>query len=203
MTDILQTGFLISLVGIIVVFLVLALVWFFLELASHLLNAHPLEPETDSSNAPNESNRSSSPPASDSNIKDVIRKAVAMREHIDENSVHVVNYKIIGYSDQESLVCNGNRTCSGQNNTDSSAQTSPANAKAPEGSKSIQAPMPGKILGVNVKKDQQVKQGDVLCVLEAMKMENEILAPSDCRILDIHVREGSSVKSGDLLISVE
>ena len=60
--------------------------------------------------------------------------------------------------------------------------------------------MPGNILKVNVSQGQAVKAGDVLVVLEAMKMENEIMAPVDCRIASVKVQKGASVNSGDVLI---
>ena len=76
------------------------------------------------------------------------------------------------------------------------APAAPAAPKAPTapvaGSKPITAPMPGTILSV--------KSGQVLIVLEAMKMENEIMAPVDCRIASVKVQKGASVNSGDVLI---
>ena len=67
----------------------------------------------------------------------------------------------------------------------------------------ISAPMPGTIVGVNVKVGDNFKRGQVLLVLEAMKMENEILAPRDGRILNINTQKGSNVNSGDVLIAFE
>lgn len=64
---------------------------------------------------------------------------------------------------------------------------------------SIQCPMPGTILSVNVKEGQAVKKGDVLFILEAMKMENEIMAGCDCVVSKIIVLNGASVKTGDIL----
>ena len=75
-------------------------------------------------------------------------------------------------------------------------------ASGATGSVVIKAPMPGNILKVNVSVGDEVKKGDVLCILEAMKMENEILAPQDGTIASIHVSKGSSVNSGDLLVSM-
>ena len=72
----------------------------------------------------------------------------------------------------------------------------------PMGSLKIAAPMPGTILGVKVKSGDLVKKGEVLIILEAMKMENEIVSPSDGTISAIMVAKGSSVKTGDVMISL-
>lgn len=86
---------------------------------------------------------------------------------------------------------------------------SPAPAKttapkaAPAGAKTILAPMPGKILGVNVKKGDAVKRGDVVCILEAMKMQNEIMASQDGKIADIQVTVGQTVSTGDVIIIID
>ena len=71
-----------------------------------------------------------------------------------------------------------------------------------EGSVKIAAPMPGKILAVKANIGQAVKRGDVVMVLEAMKMENEITAPQDGTIAGINVAVGDSVESGDTLASL-
>lgn len=82
----------------------------------------------------------------------------------------------------------------------------PAPAAAPkataEGEK-IEAPLPGNILNVNVSAGQTVKKGDVLLVLEAMKMENEIMAPKDGKVLEVTVAKGAAVNTGDVLAVME
>lgn len=67
----------------------------------------------------------------------------------------------------------------------------------------IKAPMPGIILGVDVKEGQEVKEGDTLLILEAMKMENAIAAPKDGSIKAIHIKAGASVDKGALMIEME
>ena len=62
--------------------------------------------------------------------------------------------------------------------------------------------MPGTILDVRVKVGDSVKQGDVVMILEAMKMENEILAPCDGTIADVRVQKSSTVDSGALLVVI-
>jgi glutaconyl-CoA decarboxylase len=67
---------------------------------------------------------------------------------------------------------------------------------------SVNAPMPGTILKVNVQNGQAVKEGDVLVVLEAMKMENEILAPKTGTVTQVLVSKGSSVETGAPMVVI-
>ena len=71
------------------------------------------------------------------------------------------------------------------------------------GSESVKAPMPGTILAISVMPGAAVVKGQVLCILEAMKMENEIVSPRDGIVAGISVAKGSSVNAGDPLISLE
>ena len=73
-------------------------------------------------------------------------------------------------------------------------------AAAPVAGEAVTAPMPGNILKVNVTAGQAVKEGDVLVVLEAMKMENEILAPKACTVKQVLVSKGSTVDTGAALV---
>ena len=77
----------------------------------------------------------------------------------------------------------------------------PAPVAAPAGAgEAVAAPMPGTILKVNVAAGQAVKAGDTLCVLEAMKMENEIKAPKAGTVSTVAVQKGASVNTGDALV---
>ena len=69
-----------------------------------------------------------------------------------------------------------------------------------QGAVKVNAPMPGKILKVNVNAGAAVKKGDVLLVLEAMKMENEICAPQDGTVATVECAAGDSVESGKVLV---
>ena len=83
---------------------------------------------------------------------------------------------------------------------DAAAPAAPApTAAAPAGGESISSPMPGNILDVRVSAGQSVKKGDVLMILEAMKMENEILCPCDGKVTALNVTKGTTVESGTLL----
>ena len=75
----------------------------------------------------------------------------------------------------------------------------PAASSAPAAGEKVTAPMPGTILSVNVQNGAAVKKGDVLFILEAMKMENEINSPCDGTILSVNTSKGSAVESGTLL----
>ncbi|NMA35133.1 MAG: biotin/lipoyl-binding protein [Clostridiaceae bacterium] len=86
----------------------------------------------------------------------------------------------------------------------------PAPATAPKaapagstGSVKVTAPMPGTILNIVASVGDKVKRGQVLLILEAMKMENEIVAPSDGTVTSINVTSGTSVNAGDLLVSLD
>ena len=73
-------------------------------------------------------------------------------------------------------------------------------AAAPVAGDAVTAPMPGNILDVKVKVGDTVKAGTVLCVLEAMKMENEIPAPKDGKVAQVVVTKGATVGAGDTLV---
>lgn len=82
------------------------------------------------------------------------------------------------------------------------APAAPA-AAAPAGGEKVCSPMPGTILSVNVKAGDSVKKGDVLAILEAMKMENEIMAPHDATVAAVHVNKGESVDTGAAIVSLQ
>ena len=80
--------------------------------------------------------------------------------------------------------------------------SAPTPAPAAAGEGAVTAPMPGKILRILVKEGEQVKTGQGLLVLEAMKMENEIPAPKDGVVKKILVKEGDTVDTGQPLIEL-
>jgi biotin carboxyl carrier protein len=90
-----------------------------------------------------------------------------------------------------------------QTNTPAASQAvkpAAAPAQVREGAEAIAAPMPGTIVDILVQAGAQVKSGQTLIILEAMKMQNEILATHDCTVAEVHIAKGASVNAGDLLI---
>ncbi len=84
-------------------------------------------------------------------------------------------------------------------------KAAPVKAAAPagaQGSVKVNAPMPGKILKTVAAAGQAVKKGEVLLILEAMKMENEIVAPQDGTVASINVAVGDSVEAGAVLATL-
>ena len=83
-------------------------------------------------------------------------------------------------------------------------KSAPAPAPAPvnAGSSSIKAPMPGTINAVKVTAGESIKKGQVVAVLEAMKMENEIMAPEDAVGASVAVSQGQSVNTGDVIVTL-
>ncbi len=85
------------------------------------------------------------------------------------------------------------------------APQKPVPAKKPSGSvgaTKITAPMQGKIVDVKVNEGQSINEGDVVAILEAMKMENEVVAPKGGTVSSVNVSAGQSVQTGDLIVSL-
>ena len=78
-----------------------------------------------------------------------------------------------------------------------------APVSAPAGGEQVTSPMPGNILAVNVAAGDTVRKGQVLMILEAMKMENEIMCPCDGKVVSVNTSTGSSVESGTLLCVIQ
>lgn len=88
------------------------------------------------------------------------------------------------------------------NETKSAPAPAPAPAPVNAGSSSIKAPMPGTINAVKVTAGESIKKGQVVAVLEAMKMENEIMAPEDAVVASVAVSQGQSVNTGDVIVTL-
>ena len=84
-----------------------------------------------------------------------------------------------------------------------SSEEDKKNISIAKGTEVVYAPMPGTILNINVKEGDIVKSGQTLIILEAMKMENEIVAPKDGKVTGIYVSKGATVKTEDKLVGIE
>jgi oxaloacetate decarboxylase alpha subunit len=83
------------------------------------------------------------------------------------------------------------------------AQPAPAVAAAPSGAvKNVPAPLAGNIFKVNVAAGQAVKSGDVIMILEAMKMETEVRSPESGTVQAVLVKQGDAVQVGDILLTL-
>lgn len=78
----------------------------------------------------------------------------------------------------------------------------PGSAPSATDALTVDSPMPGEIIALVVKTGDTVNEGDVLLILEAMKMENEITAPRAGTISAVHITAGDTVSSGDLLVEI-
>lgn len=86
--------------------------------------------------------------------------------------------------------------------TESSKSGKSNNSAQCSGGTTIESPMAGTILNISVKVGDQIKKDQVLMILEAMKMENEISSAEDGTVLSIGVSKGDSVNAGDVLIQI-
>ena len=83
-----------------------------------------------------------------------------------------------------------------------SAEPAPKPVPASEGAIKVTAPMPGTVLKVSVSEGAKVKKCQVLLILEAMKMENEIVSPADGTIASVNISTGARVNAGDILLTI-
>ena len=67
----------------------------------------------------------------------------------------------------------------------------------------IEAPIPGKIVSVNVSPGDTVEEDDELCTLQSMKMQNPILSPVDGKVIEVKVEAGQTVETGDIMLILE
>ena len=110
--------------------------------------------------------------------------------NVNGGSEKTTYYASVGYNDVGGLL-------------KEAAAPAPAPVAAPAGAgEQVKSPMPGNILSVNVNVGDTVAEGQVLMILEAMKMENEIMAPKAGKVTSVNVQKGATVESGTLLCVV-
>ncbi len=116
-----------------------------------------------------------------------------------------VDFQVLSIAPINACVCAQSAAPAAAPVAPKASEPAPAPAPAPvvagDGEK-VNAPLPGNILDVKVASGASVKKGDILCILEAMKMENEIVAPIDGTIVTAAATKGSSVNTGDLLFVI-
>lgn len=111
--------------------------------------------------------------------------------------------QILSLSDNEAeVIVNGESYLVGINKNDVSSTPKVEKPTIAGGTKSIKAPLPGVIVSVNVGVGQQVKEGQVVAVLEAMKMENEIQAECSGVVSSVNVAPGESILEGTDIITI-
>ena len=121
-----------------------------------------------------------------------------------KNYTITVNGKVYEVTVEEGFHGKGGETATVPVNPPKTSEGTPKPVQpaATAGGLQVKAPMPGKILEMKASVGQPVKRGDVLMILEAMKMENEIMAPKSGKIVAVCTSQGASVNTGDALVSI-
>jgi len=120
----------------------------------------------------------------------------------ETNTVNPAPVKAASVAANPASPASGNTQPNSNNNRNNNNNSNINNNTVPVDAQTIDAPMPGVIMDVKVNTGDVVKKGDVLLILEAMKMENEIVSPKDGKIASVNVSKGESVNAGDVLLSI-
>ncbi len=115
-------------------------------------------------------------------------------------NINGISYEVEVEEMGEVQSSSANTQSNAQNTAKPSPVSKPSQSNGP--SEAINAPMPGTIVDIKVKEGEAVKSGQVIMVLEAMKMENEIVAPKDGKVVAIKAAKGASVSSGEALLDI-
>lgn len=86
--------------------------------------------------------------------------------------------------------------------TPAPAKAKAAAAPVSAGANKVTSPMPGKIVSVSATVGQAIKEGDLVCILEAMKMENEVFASASGTVASVNVSAGDAVETGDVIVTI-
>ncbi len=141
----------------------------------------------------------------DLNKLDIISLTKSKFHVLKNNKSHQINLIKSDFNNREYLIeVNSNKyAVKIQNELDRTIKDIGLSRGSSKKSNEILAPMPGLILSVNVKEKQEVKAGDILLILEAMKMENAIESPKNGRVKSIKIKIGNTMAKGALMIELE
>ncbi|HEY9168247.1 MAG TPA: biotin/lipoyl-containing protein [Lutibacter sp.] len=142
--------------------------------------------------------------SSDLEKLDLLKRSASEFHVIDKNKSFTVKLEKSDFKNREYLVIvnSNNYNVKISNEIDQLIKEMGFNIGSSIKANSIKAPMPGIILSVNVEENQEVKEGETLLILEAMKMENAIIAPKDGFVKSIFIKSGETVDKGVLLIEM-
>lgn len=142
--------------------------------------------------------------SSDVEKLDLLRRSVSKFHIIEKNKSFAVKLENSDFNNREYVISvnANNYTIKISNEIDQLIKEMGYTIGSSVKANSIKAPMPGIILSVNVKENQEVKEGETLLILEAMKMENAISAPKSGFIKSIYAKSGETVDKGALLIEM-
>ena len=115
---------------------------------------------------------------------------------------HMVDLTTEGLPPELGAIASGHRSYVRVESERQRAASAAKKGGGPANDKLVKSPMPGRVIRLLVAKGEEVAQGHTLCVIEAMKMENEVKAKAACTILDIHVVEGATVEANGKLITL-
>lgn len=115
---------------------------------------------------------------------------------------HVIDLVTEGAGAELGVVVSGARTYARVESERDRASAAAKKSGGGAGEKVVKSPMPGRVVRMLVTAGADVEAGTTLCVIEAMKMENEVKAKAACRVLDVHVKEGATVEGGAKLFSL-
>lgn len=114
----------------------------------------------------------------------------------------VVDLTVEGQPPEIGAIANGHRSYVRVESERQRAAAAARKGGAKGGDAVIKAPMPGRVVRILVERGAEVAAGGTLCVIEAMKMENEVKAKAACKVLEVHATEGSTVENGAKLFTL-
>jgi len=143
--------------------------------------------------------------SSDLNKLDLLKLSKSKFHVLNNNKPFFISFKKFDFHNKEYIlnINDNDYTVKISNQLDLLIKEMGFSVGSSKKSNEIKAPMPGLILEINVKEGQEVKEGDTLLILEAMKMENSIGSLKDGIIKSINVKSGETVEKGEIMIELE